>query len=163
MPNNKEKTECCEKCLDGKHNFCFQGNLVAHCGCSCRKPQPPKEEVTETWVRSDKVSPTQEPEEEWEIKLAAQFRLCFDSQEIYDKLKSFISLEKKKSYEEGEKMEIKMRGEVWEQSRKKTREEIKKRFIDFIDAHYLEYCRTQNGRFDCKNCGLNKNDLIDLL
>lgn len=43
------------------------------------------------------------------------------------------------------------------------RKRNKKRFIDFIDAHYLEYCRTQNGMGECKNCGLNKEDLENLL
>ena len=41
--------------------------------------------------------------------------------------------------------------------------EQKKRFIDFIDAHYLEHCRTQNGIPICKNCGLNISDLKELL
>lgn len=35
--------------------------------------------------------------------------------------------------------------------------------IDKIDKHYLEYCRQQNGRPDCKNCGLSRESLMELL
>ena len=34
------------------------------------------------------------------------------------------------------------------------------RIVNFIDKNYLEYCRQQNGMDYCKNCGLNKEDII---
>lgn len=37
------------------------------------------------------------------------------------------------------------------------------RIIETIDKHYLEYCRQQNGRDSCKNCGLDKEELKELL
>jgi len=37
----------------------------------------------------------------------------------------------------------------------KTPEEI----LDFIDKHYLAYCREQNGLPYCKNCGLDLDEL----
>jgi len=40
-------------------------------------------------------------------------------------------------------------------------------WLNYLDKTYLEYCRKQNGRDDCKNCGLAldeiKNDLINKL
>lgn len=38
-----------------------------------------------------------------------------------------------------------------------------KRVVDFIDTHYLEYCRTQNGINQCKSCGLCISDIKELL
>lgn len=37
MENSNEKSKC-EPCLDGKHEFCWQGDLMLHCGCNCHKP-----------------------------------------------------------------------------------------------------------------------------
>jgi hypothetical protein len=44
----------------------------------------------------------------------------------------------------------------------KARSEAQREILDFIDKNYLEYCRQQNGREDCKNCGLNKEELQNL-
>ena len=38
-----------------------------------------------------------------------------------------------------------------------------RRVLDFIDRKYLSYCREANGRPYCKNCGLDKEDLQDLM
>jgi len=35
--------------------------------------------------------------------------------------------------------------------------------VDIIDKNYLEYCRKQNGMDYCKNCGLDKEGLRQLL
>ena len=34
-----------------------------------------------------------------------------------------------------------------------------KEILEFIDRNFLAYCRLQNARDDCKNCGLNRADL----
>jgi len=33
-------------------------------------------------------------------------------------------------------------------------QEQRKEILDFIQKNYLDYCMEQNGRSDCKNCGL---------
>lgn len=45
----------------------------------------------------------------------------------------------------------------------KAKEDTIKEVIEKIDKNYLEYCRQYNGRNDCKNCGLNLEDLQTLL
>lgn len=41
--------------------------------------------------------------------------------------------------------------------------EEREKILDFIDKNYLAYCREQNGMEYCKNCGLSKESLEELL
>lgn len=76
-----------------------------------------------------------------------------------DFIKKEIQKAEKRGYKQGQINTQEPLDELAEQIRKETIEKI----IDFIDKNYLEYCRQQNGRDDCKNCGLNKEDLSTLL
>ncbi len=44
----------------------------------------------------------------------------------------------------------------------KLREQAVKEILDFIDKHYLSYCRQHNGLPYCKNCGLSIDGLNKL-
>lgn len=90
----------------------------------------------------DKEYTPQKKDTSWEERFDAKFPISRHTSDIYprNELKDFITKELQKA-----------------------KEDTISSVIEEIDKHYLEYCRKYNGRTDCKNCGLDKEDLKTLL
>jgi len=44
--------------------------------------------------------------------------------------------------------------------KEEIRQQTLKEVLDYLQTHYLDYCKEQNGLNYCKNCGLSSEDII---